>query len=157
MSTLSRQESPTKPHFPSLRHRAILNVEDDTDMRADRQRPIATSLDSIHISPRVPSTTAHSGRRLSNGGEPDEVELSLLSQEHDQAYDNDVPFGEVHKKTKSLSVRDRKAMTLLIILCPSIPFHHPLLALTLLRPYSRSPGEYGTSLARSHANVAIHS
>jgi len=85
-------------------------------MRTHRERPIATSLDSIHISPRAPSTTAHSGRRLSNGGEPDEVELSLLSQEHDPAHENGVPFGEVHKKTKSLSVRDRKAMTLLIIL-----------------------------------------
>ncbi|KAG8219992.1 acetyl-coenzyme A transporter 1-domain-containing protein [Butyriboletus roseoflavus] len=125
MSTLRRQESPAKPHLPSLRHRPNLNVEDQTDMHTQRKKPIASSLDSIHISPRAPTMARHS-RRASDAGERDEVQLSLLSQEHDSTHDDDVSFGAVQKKSKTLSVRDRKAMTLLI--------------LTPLRPHSRSSG-----------------
>lgn len=123
MSTLRRQESPAKPHLPSLRHRPNLNVEDQTDMHGHRKKPIASSLDSIHISPRA-STMARHSRRASDAGEHDEVQLSLLSQEHAPTHDDDVSFGAGHKKSKTLSVRDRKAMTLLIVLCPSAHFHH---------------------------------
>lgn len=122
MSTV-RQESPAKPHLPSLRHRPNINVEDQTDMHTHRKKPTASTLDSIHISPRAPTMVRHS-RRASDVDERDEVQLSLLSQEHDPTHDDRVSFGEVHEKTKTLSARDRKAMSLLIVLCPSAPSHY---------------------------------
>ncbi|KAG6381373.1 acetyl-coenzyme A transporter 1-domain-containing protein [Boletus reticuloceps] len=76
---------------------------------------ISSSLDSIHISPRVPTMARHS-RRVSDADARDEVQLSLLSQEHDDAHDDAVSFDNVHKKNKTLSTKDRKAMTLLIVL-----------------------------------------
>lgn len=117
MSKFHRPESPAKSH---IRHRPILNAEDKTDMQTHK-KSISSSLEGIHISPRT--SMARSGRRASDAAERDAVELSLLSQEHDGADDNGVVFGGEHKKTKVLSVRDRKAMTLLIVLCPSPLFH----------------------------------
>ncbi|KAF8140055.1 acetyl-coenzyme A transporter 1-domain-containing protein [Boletus edulis] len=113
MSTVHRQESPAKSHIPSLRHRSNLNVEDQADIM--RQKQVSSSLDSIHISPRVPTMARHS-RRASDADARDEVQMSLLSQEHDDAHDDAVSFGSVHKKNKTLSTKDRKAMTLLIVL-----------------------------------------
>lgn len=118
MSTVHRQESPAKPRLPSLRHRPNLNVEDQTD-DVMRKKPVSSSLDSIRISPRVQTMGRHS-RRASD----DEVQLSLFSQDHEPAHDDAV--SAFHKKNKTLSVKDRKAMTLLIVLCPSIPYHHLL-------------------------------
>lgn len=124
MSSLHRQESPAKLHLPSLRHRPNLNVEDQTDiMRPHRKKPISPSLDSIRISPRAQTMAPHS-RRASDTAERDEVQLSLLSREHEPAHDDAVSFGDVYKKNKTLSVKDRKAMALLIVLCPSTPSHH---------------------------------
>jgi PAT family acetyl-CoA transporter-like MFS transporter 1 len=123
MSTVHGQESPAKLHLPSLRHRPNINVEDPTDiMRPHRKKLISSSLDSIHISPRAQTMELHS-RRASDTAERDEVQLSLLSQEHEPAHDDAVSFGNVHKKNKTLSVKDRKAMALLIVLCPSAPSH----------------------------------
>ena len=137
---MPRRESPSKSHLPSLRHRPNVNVEDQTD--AMRKEQISSSLNSIHISPRVPSMARHSRRTLDED-ERNGVQLALLSEERDDAHDDAASFdNNVHKKQKTLSVKDRKAMTLLIVLCPST-FHHLSIAqaLTLLRPHSRDSGE----------------
>lgn len=121
---MSTQESPAKIHLPSLRHRPNSNVEDQTDisMRPHRKNHISSSLDSIRVSPRAQTMARHS-RRASDTIEHDEVQLSLLSQEN-EPHDDAASFDNVHKKNKTLSVKDRNAMALLIVLCPSPPSHH---------------------------------
>lgn len=138
---MSTQESPAKLHLPSLRHRPNSNVEDQTDisMRPHRKNHISTSLDSIRVSPRAQTMARHS-RRASDTIERDEVQLSLLSQENGP-HDDAVSFDNVHKKNKTLSVKDRNAMALLIVLCPSLLPIISLPQLTPSRPHSRSSGE----------------
>ena len=78
------------------------------------KKPIGSSLDSIFVSPRAMARS----RRASDTAERDEVQLSLLSQEQDAAHDDGVSLDGDHKKSKTISSRDRKAMSLLILLCP---------------------------------------
>ena len=148
MSKHHRPESSPKPH---IRHRPILNVEDQANLHAQgRKKSISSSLDSIQISPR----TMTRSRRFSDATERDEVQLSLLSQEHDSTHDNGVSFDGDYKKTKTISVRDRKAMILLIVLCPSAP-SHPLLCSSLLLDLIQGVPVSNTRLWQSHANPDI--
>ncbi|KAF9229532.1 hypothetical protein BS17DRAFT_792430 [Gyrodon lividus] len=122
-----RQNSPAK-HLPSLRHRTSnINVEgasssiqaDMAPSQSHHKKAVASSLDSIRISPRTP-TTVRSTRKSADVDENEEVELSLLDDNERRAAqdidDDGEPLGHVHKKPKSLSARDKRAMALLIIL-----------------------------------------
>lgn len=123
---------------PSLRHRPNLNVEDQTD--GMRKKPISSSLDSIRISPRVPPMTRNS-RKTSDPDERDQVQLALLSQDHDE----EPSFDNVHEKTRPLSAKDKRAMSLLIVLCPSTPF----LDLSVAHP----PSDFIQGIPVSHARL----
>ncbi|EGO02780.1 hypothetical protein SERLA73DRAFT_47680 [Serpula lacrymans var. lacrymans S7.3] len=84
-------------------------------------RAVSSSLDSIHISPRTP-TAMRAARRSADTDEGEEVELTLLDDdERSRAARglSDVDsLGHIDgpKPKRSLSVKDRKAMVLLIIL-----------------------------------------
>ncbi|KAG2155391.1 acetyl-coenzyme A transporter 1 [Suillus clintonianus] len=76
------------------------------------KKAISSSLDSIRILPRVPTGSS---------SDLEEVELSLLSEEERTSaarnlQDGDAQFSAGGTKTTAMSSRDRKAMTLLIIL-----------------------------------------
>jgi MFS transporter, PAT family, solute carrier family 33 (acetyl-CoA transportor), member 1 len=115
MSAL-RNESPSED-LPNLRYRSHnANVEvtaGQTDMSPLPPFPkkaVSSSLDSIRILPRAPAGTS---------SETEEVELSLLSGEERASarLDGDVQTHVHAVTTTAMSSKDRKAMTLLIILC----------------------------------------
>jgi len=116
MSAL-RSKSPSED-LRSLRHRSnIANVEvssgqaDMSLLSHHHKKALSSSLDSIRILPRAPAG--------SSSAESEEVELTLLSEEEraSAALDGDV---QTHTRATTMSSRDRKAMTLLIILCLSL-------------------------------------
>jgi len=111
-----RNKSPPED-LPNLRHRSNnANVEvtaGQTDMSPLPPFPkkvVPSSLDSIRILPR-----AHAG----SSAESEDVELSLLSEEEraSAGLDDDVQTHVYAARTTAISSRDKKAMTLLIILC----------------------------------------
>ncbi|KAG2044232.1 acetyl-coenzyme A transporter 1-domain-containing protein [Suillus americanus] len=115
--SVSRKKSPSEDP-PSLRHRSNnvnVVVEDYTNMAPPplfHKNTISSSLDSIRILPRVPTGS-------SSGIE--DVELSLLSGEERTGAGRNLQDGDAHSsaggaKTTAMSSRDKKAMTLLIIL-----------------------------------------
>jgi hypothetical protein len=115
-----RNKSPSED-LPSLRHRpnnANVVVEDHTNqidmapLPLFHKNTVSSSLDSIRILPRVPTGS-------STGIE--DVELSLLSEEERASAGRNLQDGDAHPsadgaKTTVMSSRDKKAMTLLIIL-----------------------------------------
>ncbi|KAG1716324.1 hypothetical protein ID866_808 [Astraeus odoratus] len=119
MST-RREKSPV-PRIPYLRHRnSNLNVEmqDNMNSSASRhKRAIASSLDSILISPRN-SSAMGSLRRSTDVSDGTEVAMSLLDgDERARAVEGLEDDGEfVKKRSKTIPARDKRAMTLLIIL-----------------------------------------
>ena len=87
-------------------------------------RPVTTSLDSVRILPRTPRTPrlGEQSRRASedDAGAVDEVELSLLGEDERRQAALGLPSEDASGSKRSLSTRDKKAMTLLIILCESL-------------------------------------
>jgi hypothetical protein len=117
MSAL-RDESPAED-LPNLRYRSNnANVEvtsGQTNMSPlppFHKKYVSSSLDSIQVLPRAPVGSSES----------EEVELSLLSEEGraSASSDGDVQIHAYATRTATISSSDRKAMTLLIILCRSL-------------------------------------
>ncbi|KAI6045025.1 acetyl-coenzyme A transporter 1-domain-containing protein [Pisolithus marmoratus] len=103
---------------PQLRHRTSNVAPDVMDPYVSRHKSaVASSLDSIVIPPRVPST-ARPARESFDVVEGDEVELSLLdvSERPRTAEGPDDDDEVVTMKSKTISARDRRAMVLLVIL-----------------------------------------
>jgi hypothetical protein len=124
----TRNRSPSEDP-PSLRHRSNnANLVVDSEHRTGQidmsplpplhKKAVSSSLDSIRIVPRVP-TGSYS--------DLEDVELSLLSEEERTSVGRNLQDGDVHSsaggaKTTAMSSRDKKAMTLLIILCRSLSY-----------------------------------
>lgn len=124
----TRNKSPSEdPH--SLRHRSsnanvVVEARDYTSqidmspLAPFHKKSISSSLDGIRIHPRVPT------------GSPsnlEDVELSLLSEEERISAGRNLQDGDARSsaggaKTTAMSSRDKKAMTLLIILCRSLSY-----------------------------------
>lgn len=122
----TRNRSPSEDP-PSLRHRsnnANLVVEhhtgqiDMSPLQPLHKKAVSSSLDSIRIAPRVPAGSY---------SDLEDVELSLLSAEERTSAGRNLQDGDVHSsasgaKTTAMSSRDKKAMSLLIILCRSLSY-----------------------------------
>ncbi|KAI6133242.1 acetyl-coenzyme A transporter 1-domain-containing protein [Pisolithus croceorrhizus] len=103
---------------PQLRHRTGNVAPDVMEPHISHHKSaVASSLDGIIISPRVPSTVRPAREPL-DMVEGDEVELSFLDgDERLRAEEGPDDDDELLKmKPKTISARDKRAMTLLIIL-----------------------------------------
>ncbi|KIO02317.1 hypothetical protein M404DRAFT_16043 [Pisolithus tinctorius Marx 270] len=113
----SPRKQTTAKHTPQLRHRTSNVAPDVMDPHMSRHKSaVASSLDDIIISPRVPSTV-RPARGSPDVVEGDEVELSLLDGDERLRAEEGFADDELATmKSKTISAKDRRAMVLLIIL-----------------------------------------
>lgn len=77
---------------------------------------VTSSLNSVYISPRTPRTP-----RVTTDYDDDDVELELLAEEERENAHRDLDQEDVIKEpesgSKSISLKDKKNMVLLSVLC----------------------------------------
>lgn len=130
----SPQSDFDSPHNPRRRSRKQKKQSPTPSLPEDDGMPprtVTTSLDGVRILPRTPRTP-RIGEQNRRGSDDvvaaDEVELSLLGE--DERREAALGLSEDRPSKRSLSTRDKNAMTLLIILCECICVSNYMFELT---------------------------